>query len=150
MLQKAFNWEKRSAVAALASSIAPYKSSVERDVAVKIILPRYANHPNFIRRYEAEAQLIARLEHPYIVPLYDYWRDPDAANLIMRLLRGGSLEDQLRSGPIPIDLVRGYTQQIGMARDVAHRHGEIHRDVKYHHQRWWLEILHLEGAMLLS
>ena len=45
---------------------------VEREVAVKIILPQYANQPDFIRRFEAEAQLVARLEHPHIVPLYDY------------------------------------------------------------------------------
>jgi DNA-binding XRE family transcriptional regulator len=52
---------------------------VERDVAIKIILPQYANHPDFIRRFEAEAQLVARLEHPHIVPLYDFWREPNAA-----------------------------------------------------------------------
>jgi WD40 repeat protein/serine/threonine protein kinase/DNA-binding XRE family transcriptional regulator len=103
---------------------------VERAVAVKIILPRYANNPNFIRRFEAEAQLIARLEHPHIVPLYDYWREPDAAYLIMRLLRGGSLEGQLKEGPIPIKSVRQYIQQIGLALDVAHRNGIVHRDIK--------------------
>src|SRR5580765_17391 len=54
-----------------------YQPLIGRDVAVKIILPQYANHPDFIRRFEWEAQLVARLEHPYIVPLYDYWRDPD-------------------------------------------------------------------------
>jgi WD40 repeat protein/serine/threonine protein kinase/DNA-binding XRE family transcriptional regulator len=104
--------------------------TIERDVAVKIILPKYANHPNFIRRFEAEAQLIARLEHPHIVPLYDYWREPDAAYLIMRLLHGGSLEDQLQNGPIPVELVHQYVQQIGLALDVAHRNGVIHRDIK--------------------
>jgi transcriptional regulator with XRE-family HTH domain len=61
---------------------------VERDVAVKI-LPQYANQPAFIRRFEAEAQLVARLEHPYIVPLYDYWREPNFGYLVMRWLRGG-------------------------------------------------------------
>jgi transcriptional regulator with XRE-family HTH domain len=104
--------------------------SVGREVAIKIILPRYANHPNFIRRFEAEAHLIAQLEHPHIVPLYDYWREPDAAYLIMRLLRGGSLEDQLKNGPIPLPLISQYTRQIGLALDVAHRHGVIHRDIK--------------------
>jgi len=44
---------------------------VDREVAIKIILPQYADHPEFIRRFEAEAQLVARLEHPHIVPLYD-------------------------------------------------------------------------------
>ncbi len=104
--------------------------SVDRDVAIKIILPRYANHPNFIRRFEAEAQLVARLEHPHIVPLYDYWREPGAAYLIMRLLRGGSLEDEIRQGPLPIEKIHQYIHQIGLALDVAHRNGVIHRDIK--------------------
>ncbi|MFQ5436497.1 MAG: protein kinase, partial [Anaerolineae bacterium] len=107
-----------------------WQPSVNRDVAVKIILPRFANNPNFIRRFEAEAQLVARLEHPHIVPLYDYWREPDAAYLIMRLLRGGSLEDQLASGPLSLAEVQQTTQQIGLALDVAHRHDIIHRDIK--------------------
>lgn len=62
-----------------------------REVAVKVIRRKYADDPEFIRRFEAEAQVIASLEHPYIVPLYDYWRDPQGAYLVMRLLRGGSL-----------------------------------------------------------
>src|SRR5262245_7855505 len=73
-----------------------YKASqpaVGRDVAIKIILPGLANQPEFIRRFETEAQVIARLEHQCIVPLYDYWRDPDGAYLVMRWLRGGSLRD---------------------------------------------------------
>src|SRR6185503_12525414 len=75
---------------------------VEREVAIKIILPQYANHPDFIRRFEAEAQLVARLEHPHIVPLYDYWREPSGAYLVMRLLRGSSLHAQIASGPLPL------------------------------------------------
>ena len=70
------------------------------------------------------------MEHPYIVPLYDYWREPDAAYLVMRLLRGGSLEDQLIAGAIPVKMVGQYTQQIGLALDIAHRAGVIHRDIK--------------------
>ena len=78
---------------------------IDREVAIKIILPRYANHPDFIRCFEAEAQLVARLEHPYIVPLYDYWREPEVAYLVMRLLRGGSLQDSLQTGPLTLDAV---------------------------------------------
>src|SRR5215475_10318287 len=68
---------------------AVYRASqpvVGREVAIKVILPQYANHPDFIRRFEVEAQLVARLEHPHIVPLYDYWREPDRAYLVMRWL----------------------------------------------------------------
>src|SRR5215212_8498032 len=58
--------------------------SVGREVAIKVILPEYANHPEFIRRFESEAHLVARLEHPHIVPLHDYWREPGGAYLVMR------------------------------------------------------------------
>jgi len=103
---------------------------VEREVAVKIILPQYANHPDFIRRFEAEAQLVARLEHPHIVPLYDYWREPGVAYLVMRLLRGGSVEDLLNSDPLPLDLITCLLEQIVSALHAAHRAGVIHRDLK--------------------
>ena len=70
-----------------------YQSSVDREVAIKVILPQYANQPDFICRFEAEVQLVARLEHLHIVPLYDYWRDPDGAYRVRRSLRGGSLKE---------------------------------------------------------
>ena len=71
---------------------------VGRDVAVKAIHPQLANDPEFIRRFETEAQIVARLEHPHIVPLYDYWREPGGAYLVMRYLRGGSLAERARHG----------------------------------------------------
>ena len=63
-------------------------------------IPHLANDPEFIRRFEAEAQLVARLEHPHIVPLYDYWREPGGAYLVMRCLRGGSLAEALDDGAV--------------------------------------------------
>ena len=106
---------------------------VEREVAVKIILPRYADHPEFIRRFEAEAQLVARLEHPHIVPLYDYWREPGAAFLVMRLMRGGSLHSRLKEGPLSLDFILRLLNQVGGALFAAHRMGVIHRDLKPAH-----------------
>ncbi|MCP4543133.1 MAG: protein kinase [Chloroflexi bacterium] len=103
---------------------------IKREVAVKIILPQYADHPDFIRRFEAEAQLVARLEHPYIVPLYDYWREPGVAYLVMRLLRGGSLHTALRDGPLALETVAVLLEQVGAALHAAHRVGVIHRDLK--------------------
>lgn len=103
---------------------------VEREVAVKIIRPQYANHPDFIRRFEAEAQLVARLEHPYIVPLYDYWREPGVAYLVMRLLRGGSVKDLLEHGPLSLGNTVRLVEQVGNALATAHRVGIIHRDLK--------------------
>ena len=103
---------------------------VGRDVAIKAIHPHLANDPAFVRRFEAEAQLVARLEHPHIVPLYDYWREPGGAYLVMRFLRGGSLADALGEGPLDIDRLARLVDQVGDALALAHRQGVIHRDVK--------------------
>ena len=104
--------------------------SVGREVAIKQIRAELANRPEFIRRFETEAHLVARLEHPHIVPLYDFWREPNSAYLVMRLLRGGSLESALRSGSLAVDRVVRLVGEIGGALSVAHRSGVVHRDVK--------------------
>ncbi len=107
------------------------QSSVEREVAVKIILPQYANHPDFKRRFESEAHLIARLEHVHIVPLFDYWQEPDgSAYLVMRYLRGGSLRRLIREQPLDLALAVRIMEQIAQALAVAHRQGIVHRDLK--------------------
>ena len=100
---------------------------IGRDVAIKVISARYANNPDFIRRFEAEAQIIAQLEHPRIVPLYDYWREPDNAYLVMRYLRGGSLDG---SRVWPVERAADLIGQIADALAHAHQRGIIHRDVK--------------------
>ncbi|RLE12060.1 MAG: hypothetical protein DRJ28_09685, partial [Actinobacteria bacterium] len=107
-----------------------YQPSVGREVAVKIIRPEYANDPQFIRRFEIEAQLVARLEHPHIVPLHDYWRNPDGAYLVLRWLSGGTLKDAIAAGRLTIDEAHGLLGDIGPALACAHRRGVVHRDIK--------------------
>ena len=104
--------------------------SVGRDVAIKQIRAELASQPDFIRRFEAEAHLVARLEHPHIVPLIDYWREPDSAYLVMRWLSGGTLERRLDDGPLDLDTAIALARQIGGALAAAHARGVIHRDVK--------------------
>jgi tetratricopeptide (TPR) repeat protein len=107
-----------------------HQPAVRRDVALKVILPDFAHHPEFVQRFEVEAQLVARLEHPFIVPLYDYWRDANGACLVMRWLRGGNLRDRLRKGPIPLNELSRMFEQIANALAFAHAHQVIHRDLK--------------------
>ena len=104
--------------------------AVDREVAIKVILPEFAEHPEFVRRFEAEARMVAKLEHPHIVPLYDYWRDEEGAFLVMRWLRGGSLRDALESGPWEVGAVGQLLEHITDALSLAHEHGVIHRDLK--------------------
>jgi WD40 repeat protein/serine/threonine protein kinase len=107
-----------------------FQPQVGREVAIKTIHSRFANDPEFIRRFEAEAQLVARLEHPHVVPLYDFWRDPDGAYLVMRYLRGGSLRERLAQGPLGRKEAARLLDQVASALLAAHRQGVVHRDVK--------------------
>lgn len=107
-----------------------YQPLVGREVAVKIIQPKFANEPEFIRRFEAEAQLVAKVEHLHIVPLYDYWREPGGAYLVMRLFRAGSLKDSLRRGPWDLKSAARLMDQMAMALIAAHQQDVVHRDVK--------------------
>jgi adenylate cyclase len=104
--------------------------AVDREVAIKVILPEYTDHPEFVQRFEAEARMVAKLEHPHIVPLYDYWRDEGGAFLVMRWLRGGSLRDALERGPWEIEAVGQLLEQVADALSMAHENGVIHRDLK--------------------
>jgi len=107
-----------------------FQPQVGREVAIKTIHARFANDPEFIRRFEAEAQLIARLEHPHVVPMYDFWREPSGAYLVMRYLRGGSLRERLAHGFFSPDDTARLLGQVSLALEAAHRQGVVHRDVK--------------------
>lgn len=107
-----------------------YQPSLNRDVTVKIVLPPHVSRPDFIRRFEIEAQLIARLAHPFIVPLYDYWREPDGAYLVMRWLNGGSLSETLNKGAMPIEDVVRVVDYLAQALTDSHQQGIVHRDLK--------------------
>ena len=108
-----------------------YQPHMRREVAIKVIQPRFANQPNFIRRFDVEAHLVAQLEHLHIVPLYDYWRDPDGAYLVMRLMKGGSLEKSLSEDePWGAEQAAQLVDQIASALDAAHKQGVVHRDLK--------------------
>jgi DNA-binding SARP family transcriptional activator/ABC-type glycerol-3-phosphate transport system substrate-binding protein len=107
-----------------------FQPAVGREVAVKVIRPELADHPEFIRRFEEEAQLVARLEDPHIVPLYDYWREPGAGYLVMRFMQGGNLEQALAAGPMDRDRVAKIVAQVGGALETAHHGGVVHRDIK--------------------
>jgi WD40 repeat protein/DNA-binding SARP family transcriptional activator len=107
-----------------------WQPQLAREVAIKAIRPALANDPEFIRRFEAEAQVVARLEHANIVPLYDYWREPGAAYLVMRWIRGGSLDEASRRSPFALETVARLEEQIANALAFAHRLGVVHGDLK--------------------
>jgi WD40 repeat protein/DNA-binding SARP family transcriptional activator len=103
---------------------------VERDVAVKIFHEANAGAPEFVRRFDPDAQAIAALEHPHIAPIYDYWREPGRAYIVSRYLRGGSLRAiEERGEPLERDRALRVVEQISLALAFAHRQGVSHGNV---------------------
>jgi len=102
----------------------------QRDVAIKI-LPIDASEANTEKRFLREARAVASLEHPAIVPLYDYGEYEGRPYIVMRYMSGGSLHERLRGeGPVSLTQAAAIVERIGSALDATHAHNIIHRDLK--------------------
>src|SRR5437868_12143207 len=108
-----------------------YHARLKREVAIKVILSQIADKEGFKARFEREAQLIASLEHPNIVAVYDFGEVGNLTYLVMQYVGGGTLRDQLRNGR-PLEPLRAIRYALQMARALHHAHlrGIVHRDVK--------------------
>ena len=108
-----------------------YHARLRRDVAIKVILAPNAGDGDFRARFEREAQLIASLEHPNIVAVYDFSDEGQLAYLVMQYVGGGTLRDQLRGGyPLAPERAAHYALLMARALHHAHQRGIVHRDVK--------------------
>jgi serine/threonine protein kinase len=106
-----------------------------RVVAVKVIAPRWAAEPQFLARFQREAQACGRLRHPNIVNVTDFGiakaASGDMPYLVMEFLDGQTLSDFQKANPrIALPLVADLLDQIGLALAEAHGHGIVHRDLK--------------------
>jgi len=102
----------------------------QRIVAVKVLPREFLHDPEFRARFEREARTIAQLEHPAIVPVYDFGEDDGQPFLVMRLMTGGDLSDRLAHGPLSTEETAVILKRLGSALDAAHSQGVIHRDLK--------------------
>ncbi|MCB0169730.1 MAG: serine/threonine protein kinase [Anaerolineae bacterium] len=103
---------------------------LERWVAVKVLPPQYAADPDFSRYFLREAQAIAQLEHPHILPVYDFGQQGEYTFLVMRYIENSYSLADVMSEPISFEQALDYLEQVAAALDHAHRRGIIHRDVK--------------------
>lgn len=104
--------------------------SLERNVAIKVLPPHPGMNQQFIQRFELEAKTVGRLQHPHILPLFDYGSEGDILYLVMGYLEGGSLSDLIDRGAVDPKQVEKILRELASAVDYAHRQGVIHRDIK--------------------
>ena len=103
---------------------------IKRQVAVKVLPKQYTHDPQFRVRFQREAEVIAALEHGFIVPVYDFGDHEGQPYLVMRYLPGGTLRDRLVNGALPVSEITPLFRNIASALDYAHKKGIVHRDIK--------------------
>ncbi len=107
-----------------------YDPNFDRQVAIKLLPAGFLQDASFRVRFDREAKMIARLEHPAIVPVYDYGEDQGCPYLVMRYMGGGTLKERLAHGALPAGEINAILQRICSALDKAHARGVVHRDLK--------------------
>ena len=107
-----------------------HDTTIDRVVALKMLLPHYAQDPDFERRFRREARAAARLDDPHVVPIYDVGEIDGRLYVTMRLINGTDLQTLLEAGPLPPDRAVHIIEQIASALHAAHQAGLVHRDVK--------------------
>jgi serine/threonine protein kinase len=108
-----------------------YQPSVDRYVAIKVLPSQLAESQEFATRFHQEARIIAKLEHPHILPVFDYGESDGVAYFVMRYLEAGTLRDKMEAGrPLPLNDIDRIFTQLAEALSYAHSFGIIHRDLK--------------------
>lgn len=114
----------------MATVLRAHDPRFKRDVAIKVLPKEFLHDPGFRTRFEREAQIIAGLEHPAIVPVYDFGEQDSQPYLVMRLMTGGSLANRIKRGAFGVPESAHIISRIASALDEVHGHGIVHRDLK--------------------
>jgi len=114
----------------MATVFKAYHAALDRYVAIKVLHPAFKEDPNFLARFQREARVVAKLEHPNIVPVYDYADHNGAPYLVMKFIEGETLKARLARGPINLQEGLHIIESVGAGLSYAHQQGILHRDIK--------------------
>jgi tRNA A-37 threonylcarbamoyl transferase component Bud32 len=107
-----------------------YHAALDRFVALKVLHPAFYEDRTFTVRFQREARVVAKLEHPNIVPIYDFAEHEKRPYLVMKYIEGETLKARLSRGPLQADEVTRVVDAVGSALAYAHKQGILHRDIK--------------------
>ncbi|HMJ38362.1 MAG TPA: serine/threonine-protein kinase [Verrucomicrobiae bacterium] len=116
-----------------------------REVALKALSSELFQDDGFVKRFETEAKTLAKLDHPNILPIYDFEMNDGVAYLTMPLIRGGTLRDVLNRGALDTLTAWRYLREIGDGLQHAHEAGSVHRDLKPTNV-----LIHADGRAMLA
>ncbi len=116
-----------------------------REVALKVLSPELVDQPGFMQRFVNEARMLAQLDHPNILPVFEFGSVEGATFLSMPLVRGGTLRHLIDAGPLEPGLAWRYLREVAKALQYAHERGVVHRDVKPSNV-----LIHADGRGLLA
>lgn len=107
-----------------------HQTSIGRYVAIKVLPAHFLHDPSFLKRFQMEVQIIAKLQHPRILPVYDYGMHEGSPYIVMSYLPGGTLTERIQEGPMALGEVVSLMEAIAQGLDHAHAEGIVHRDFK--------------------
>jgi serine/threonine protein kinase len=114
----------------MASVYKAYEEALDRHVALKVVHGAFLGDPSFAERFRREAKVVARLEHPHIVPIHAFGVEGGVPWMAMRLVTGGAVSALVARGRLAIPEVVRIVGEVASALDYAHGKGIVHRDVK--------------------
>lgn len=114
----------------MATVFKAYHAALDRYVALKVLHPAFNQDQTFTGRFQREARVVAKLEHPNIVPIYDYSEHEARPYLVMKYIEGDTLKARFSTGPLSSAEIEKVVSSVGSALAYAHKQGVWHRDIK--------------------
>lgn len=114
----------------MATVFKAYHAALDRYVAIKVLHLAFMEDPSFLARFQREARVVARLDHPHIVPIYDFAEHEGRPYLVMKFIEGETLKARLERGKLPQSEILRIIETMGAALEYAHQQNVLHRDIK--------------------
>lgn len=114
----------------MATVFKAYHAALDRYVALKVLHPAFHEDQTFTARFQREARVVAKLEHPSIVPVYDFAEHEKRPYLVMKYIEGETLKARLARGSLSANEIKQVVDAVGSALAYAHKQGILHRDIK--------------------